>query len=67
MRSVSRDFDDSGASVAQFDELANAGLADGDEREFGGGEECVDADQRQNREKLQGDHCWLILARGAGQ
>jgi len=42
-------------------------LADGDEREFGGREEGVDADQRQDREELQGDHCWLILARGVGQ
>ena len=49
--------DDFGASVALLDELANAGLADGDQRKFGGGEEGVDADERENREKLQGDHC----------
>lgn len=52
-----KDFDDFGASVTLLNQLADARLADGDQGEFGCGEEGVDAYQRQDCEELQGDHC----------
>ena len=45
-------FDDFGARVARFDELADARSRDGDERKFRGGEECVHADEEEQRRKV---------------
>ena len=48
--------DDFRARVALFDKLAHAGQADGDEREFGGGEKRVHADQEQHAEDVERRH-----------
>jgi len=50
------DFDDFGARVALLDELADAREAHGHEREFGGGEEGVEADEKENDEESENDH-----------
>ena len=61
------EFDDACAGITALRELADARLANGDEREFGGGEETVDGDQEKDGEQPKANHSGLILARrGAG-
>jgi len=56
--------DDFGAGVTLFDQLANAGLAHGDQRKFRGGEKGIHANQREHGEELQGNH--RVIACGEG-
>jgi hypothetical protein len=49
-------FDNFRAGVACFDQLADAGEPDGDERKFGGSEKGVYADQEKHGEEVEGDH-----------
>src|SRR5580698_2505922 len=45
--------DNAGTDAAGFDELLDAGLANADQGEFGGGEERIGCDQQQDKKHLQ--------------
>ena len=49
-------FDDFGARIALFDELADARKPHGDERKLRRGEKRVHADEQKHREELKGNH-----------
>src|ERR1700722_15663310 len=61
--------DGAGAGAMGFDELLDAGFADADQRELGGGEESVDRHKQENNEHPQQHGCnhgRLILTFGKG-
>ena len=47
------------AGVAGVDELADTRAADGDERKFSCGEECVHSDEEEDGEEMEDNHCAL--------
>src|SRR5208283_328885 len=58
---------DPGADAPGINELLDAGIADANQGELGGCEECIGCHQEKDQkdpEQHKGDHGWVILASG---